>query len=280
MPVDATVDHLVVAGRRLEQLREAVTGAGFRPTYGGEHDNGVTHNAVIGLEDESYVELISTIDPGDESPWWDLEIRETSGPAAWALSVDDIDRETARLADAGFAVDGPTRYAREKPDGKRIEWDLTVVGDRMGVPFPFLIEDRTPRDARVPDPVPATDPAGPPPVTGIEAVLVGVADLECWIDPVRDLFRCGSPDRAFVPELAAEVAAFADAPLALVAPDGPGPVARRVETFDRRPIGCLFSRHDEATVPEAATPASIDWFGSRVTWLPIDLPGYVGVLEP
>lgn len=277
MQTDPTIDHFVVAGPSLENLREAFVAAGFDPEYGGEHGNGVTHNEVIGFPDRSYVELVSTIEPGRESPWWDAEIHGGSGPAAWALSVEDVDREAARLADAGFAVEGPSRYSRVKPDGTRIEWKLASVGEGLGIPVPFLVEDVTDRDARVPAASDGgSDPAAS--IAGIADVLIGVESLDEWIDEFRTVFRCGEPNRHPVPDLDARAASF-DAPVTLLEPDGVGFLSDRVDAFPNRPIGCLFAASGTGNGAVTDGSDAIRRIETDGEWLPIDLPGRFGVVD-
>ena len=64
------VDHVTIAGSSLPALEEAFTKAGLRPEYGGPHSNGVTHMALLGFDDGSYIELISTLKAGTRAQFW------------------------------------------------------------------------------------------------------------------------------------------------------------------------------------------------------------------
>ena len=77
------IDHVTIAGADLAALQQGFTNAGLTPDYGGVHSNGVTHMAALGFDDGSYLELISTVEPGKESPWWPKQIAADGGPCAW-----------------------------------------------------------------------------------------------------------------------------------------------------------------------------------------------------
>ena len=61
------IDHATLAARSLDPMVEALRGLGFGPTYGGAHSNGVTHMSLVSFPDGSYLELISTLEPGARS---------------------------------------------------------------------------------------------------------------------------------------------------------------------------------------------------------------------
>lgn len=270
------LDHLVVAGRNINTLRDAFAKVGLEPEYGGKHGNGITHNYILGFPDRSYIELISKIASGSTSPWWDIEIRQTSGPAAWALFTEDIDRETERLADLGFMIGGPTEYTRNRPDGRCIEWELTVIGERIGCPFPFLIEDHTPRKRRIP----ISDSVQSTPLIGISEIVLGVSDLDEWIEPFSDLFDTTVSERAMITNLDAEAVTFTDAPVTLCAPQtDSGWLAHRVRRFETRPIGCVLRRDGSSEWPRNKLHDSVDWFGDELQCISIDIPGWFAMLS-
>ena len=53
------VDHASVCGSQLEPMQQAFADVGLKTDYGGPHANGVTHMALFGFEDGSYLELIA-----------------------------------------------------------------------------------------------------------------------------------------------------------------------------------------------------------------------------
>ncbi|WP_370457177.1 VOC family protein [Salipiger sp. PrR003] len=137
------LDHLAVLGETLaEAVSHAESGLGQPLSPGGAHPDFGTHNFLIGLEDELYLEAIA-VDPSAPAPgrarWFGLD--HFSGPARldkWICRVPDIDAALARFPMAGEAV-AVTRGS--------LSWKISVPRDGMlpydGL-FPALIEWESP----------------------------------------------------------------------------------------------------------------------------------------
>ncbi|WP_394338428.1 VOC family protein [Halopenitus persicus] len=111
--MDLRIDHVTIAGRDLEQLTAAFTAAGLPAEYGGTHSNGVTEMSIVGFRDGSYLELVSTVEPGLESPWWDEPIRRNGGPCAWAPGSTTSRPQRRRFATAGSSSTVPRRTSAD-----------------------------------------------------------------------------------------------------------------------------------------------------------------------
>lgn len=264
------IDHVTVAGGDLDRLVDAFEAAGFDPEYGGTHSNGVTHMSVLGFRDGSYIELVSTVEPGADSPWWDGPIRNDGGPCAWAIGVEGIEAATATLERRGVDTEGPSAYRRHKGDGTVVEWDLTVLGGGdLGTTLPFLIEDRTPRARRVQP----TGSMASSPVVGIETVVLGVVDLDATVERFRRAFGLEEPTTGELTDPEADVAVFEDEPLAVAAPRGEGHLADRIEAFGPRPLSYLLGCEPGNTRFEGLASGSLA--GREIEWLPVTEPvGY------
>lgn len=277
--MDHVVDHVVFAGADIESMRSAFAGLGLDPEYGGEHSNGVTHNYMLGFPDGSYLELISTIDPGTESPWWNDPIHGDAGPCAWAIDVADIEAEAERIADLGIAVEGPTAYTRERPDGVAVEFDLAVLGGLdLGVTYPLVIHDRTPRSRRIDVAESVADTA----LTGVREVVIAVPDAEREVDAFRGLFDCEVSETVTVPEFGAELTRFDGAPVTLATPsdDEAGTwLTERLDRFGSLPCAYLLGSEDsEETAERFDLSAPSAWGADEVRWLDLPLSGRLGVL--
>jgi len=279
--MDLRIDHVTVAGRDLDRLTDAFGDAGLPVEYGGRHSNGVTHMAVVGFRDGSYVELISTIAPEAESPWWNAPIREDGGPCAWAVDVDDIEAASADLRGRGVPVDGPSTHERTRADDTLVEWDLTFLGEGdAGSTLPFLISDRTPRDRRV---RPTGDFASSP-IVGVDTVVLGVPDLDAAARRFETAFDAGRPTLGASDRLAATTASFPDAPVVLAAPDDGGWLADRLAAFGPRPVAYLLGvdGDDASRRPEVDTDAAGSLAGRAVEWLSVRQPvgrPYLGLVD-
>lgn len=169
------IDHVVVAVRDLAQASENYRQAGFTVTPGGEHTGGATHNALISFADGAYFELIAFTEPDrpQEHRWWQ-KFTNGEGTVDVALLSENLSAEAERLRQTGIAVDGPHDGGRQRPDGIDIAWKmLDITSD--DAPLPFVIEDVTARELRVPPGDATRHQNG---ATGIAGVTVLVSDLD------------------------------------------------------------------------------------------------------
>ena len=169
-----SIDHIVIAVRDLAQASADYAEAGFTVTPGGWHTDRATHNSLISFADGSYFELIAFAEPDREQPhkWWP-RFAKGEGTVDFAMLSTDLAAEAERLRAAGLTAEGPVEGGRERPDGKRLAWRNVTLGTE--VPLPFVIEDVTPRELRVP-PAPATEHGLG--VTGVAGLVMLAPDLE------------------------------------------------------------------------------------------------------
>jgi catechol 2,3-dioxygenase-like lactoylglutathione lyase family enzyme len=146
------IDHIVVLVRDLEQASRDYERLGFRVTPGGEHAGGETHNALIGFDDGVYFELIAFKQPERHHShrWWP-RLARGEGLVDYALSSDDVAAVRQEALQRGIELANPVQGARRRPDGREIAWRSLTSGREIGTSIvPFVIEDVTARDFRVP----------------------------------------------------------------------------------------------------------------------------------
>lgn len=148
----SSIDHIVIISDNLDIATSNARRAGFTVVPGGTHGDGNTHNVLIGFADGSYIELIAPTQQGRTAEHrWFTRLRNGGGLVDFCLLGDDLKSEIAAIRERGIDYLEPFDMARAKPDGTRIAWKLSTppgaVGDRG---WPFMIEDTTPRDLRVP----------------------------------------------------------------------------------------------------------------------------------
>lgn len=172
------IDHLVIISDDLDTAVRNARKAGFTVVPGGTHGDGNTHNALIGFRDGSYIELIAPTEQGKGAKHrWFGRLDKGGGLVDFCLLGSDLAEETRAIRERGIDYPEPFDMAREKPDGKRIAWRLsTPPGDVGESGWPFIIEDTTPRDLRVPqEREQVLHPNG---ATGVAGVTVLVDDLD------------------------------------------------------------------------------------------------------
>lgn len=273
MAATLKIDHVTIAGSDLAVLEQAFVAAGLPTEYGGPHSNGVTHMALLGFEDGSYIELISFLVPGaTETIFWGEQIAGNGGPCAWAVESDNVGVEAARLAALGVPVKGPVYMYRRRPDGALVEWNLAFPGDQpAGATLPFLIKDITPREWRV---RPSAGVAGR--LTGVAMVVLGVENLADSIDLFRRVYDWSVPQFKEDTVFQARLAHFAGTPVTLAAPLAKDDwLAERLARFGPSPCAYLLGTPDfEAACRDFELMSAPDWFGRSVGWFdPAKLQG-------
>jgi hypothetical protein len=142
------IDHLVIVVSDLDQAARDFTELGFTVVPGGRHPVG-SHNVLICFADGSYVEIIAFYRKAADHRWWN-PLQDGERLVDYCLQTDDLRGDTQKLRFAGVDIKDPVPWSRTRPDGYKLKWLLSLAGrDHRGV-APFLIEDITPRQERIP----------------------------------------------------------------------------------------------------------------------------------
>lgn len=143
------IDHIVIAVDSLERAIATYRRLGFTVVEGGRHPYG-SYNALIGFADGSYIELLSFYEDSPAHPWWALLHQRGGGLIDFCLATDDIRGDLDALRAQGVDCGDLSEGGRARPDGYQVRWiNNKVGGDWQGL-IPFLIEDVTPREERLP----------------------------------------------------------------------------------------------------------------------------------
>lgn len=171
------LDHLVILVDDLETAAGDYGRLGFAVTPGGEHADGLTRNALVPFKDGTYLELVAFTDPEDarDNLWGWRGFLPHEGLVDYCASSDGLWEDVERLKGLGFEVDGPSEGGRKPPGGGEIRWLSASIGQEGRV-LPFLIEDLTPRGARVPAGGATSHPNG----------ATGILRLEISADDTRE----------------------------------------------------------------------------------------------
>lgn len=164
------IDHIVIVVNDLEQAAKDYEQLGFTVVPGGKHPVG-SHNALIALADGSYIEIIAFYREAPDHRWWD-PLKKGERLVDFCMQTDDLKGDTLKLRAAGVEINDPVPWSRTRPDGYELKWLLSLAqGSHRGV-APFLIQDITPREERIPQAFDHKNRA-----RGIETVTVAVRDL-------------------------------------------------------------------------------------------------------
>lgn len=141
-----TPDHLVITAPSLDAgvaHVESILGVSLSPRRGGEHAGHGTHNALLNLGDEFYLEILA-INPAapvpDHPRLFGLSTADLSKPRVhhWIARSDDVNAAAAAAKSARFDVGEPKPMQRGE-----LKWHLTLRDDgglAADGAFPSLIE--------------------------------------------------------------------------------------------------------------------------------------------
>jgi len=140
-----TLDHLVYG---VPDLSEAIDDfekrLGLSPMLGGRHAGLGTHNAILPLEGESYVELIAS-DPDGPTPNqprpFGLDTLCEPRLVTWAVRSRAIETDVQHAREQGFDPGIVFTMSRTEPDGETLEWKLSLLPKPFGDGLvPFVID--------------------------------------------------------------------------------------------------------------------------------------------
>jgi catechol 2,3-dioxygenase-like lactoylglutathione lyase family enzyme len=163
------IDHLVIMVPDLETAIRDYAELGFTVFPGGSHPTG-THNALIAFADGAYVELIAFERNNPQHRWWQAA-QNGGGLIDFCMRTDDLTGDMEIFRNAGVEMQiAPGE--RVRPDGYQLRWTLAQPLPPCAFVAPFLIEDGTPREERVP-----REHRHQNGVTGIAAITIATEDL-------------------------------------------------------------------------------------------------------
>ncbi len=179
-------DHFVLVVPELGAAAAEYRERGFTVTPGGEHAGGLTYNALVGFQDGSYLELLAFHDlAAAGSHLWAPVAERGGGWADFALQSSDLGQDVAALGD--LVAKPPAEGGRTRPDGLRVAWSVA----RLRPPLPFLIEDLTARELRVPSGDAAKHANG---MTRVAAVVLGAMEPARVTEQYTMLRERGAPE--------------------------------------------------------------------------------------
>jgi catechol 2,3-dioxygenase-like lactoylglutathione lyase family enzyme len=176
------VDHVLIAVEDLDIAIETYERLGFQVLRGGKHPKMGTHNALVPLADGSYLELIGVWDrelAAQAAPYILATLQHENRLARFALESDNLDGDVMAMRARGFDLGDAQAGERERPDGQKVAWRSAFPADAR---LPFVIQDVTPRELRVPAPT-----FGIGQNVRMGDVNVGVVDLKSAIEQYQKL---------------------------------------------------------------------------------------------
>lgn len=139
----SSLDHLIVAGPDLEAVAAwLLSGTGLSATPGGRHPGQGTHNALVGLGADAYLELMAPDPEGEVTGTYRRSIAHLRSPElfTWCASTDDGAALVARAEALGLSTH-LLEGSRRTLAGAELRWRLVILGGHgFGGHVPFFID--------------------------------------------------------------------------------------------------------------------------------------------
>lgn len=139
------IDHIVYSVPNLEaSLKVFEKNLGIIPTIGGKHLSKGTHNALINLGNECYLEILA-IDESNTAVsaprWMGIDYLQGSKITRWSLKSTQIEKDSELLQrynpDMGNIIEGN----RALPSGETLSWKMTEPLSSPEVDLlPFMLD--------------------------------------------------------------------------------------------------------------------------------------------
>lgn len=132
------IDHVILAINNLDKGVEQFKAlTGIEAVYGGAHPNSFTHNALVSLDGDTYLEIIAPRPDATNVPEEFLKY-DSLTPWGWAIRTRNIETTRTKLKASGFDCSDNAQGSRSKPDGTLLSWTTMMIKDQPD--FPFFIE--------------------------------------------------------------------------------------------------------------------------------------------
>lgn len=138
------LDHLILGVLDLEAgVEEFERRFGVRPVPGGSHPGRGTRNALVGLGEGAYLEILAPDPAQPSTPERLFGVDRLTAPrlVGWCARADRLAERVARARAAGYDPGDPRPGSRERPDGVALRWTYTAAPPPEGEGVvPFLID--------------------------------------------------------------------------------------------------------------------------------------------
>jgi len=139
------LDHLVYVAFELERaVDDFERRFGVRASPGGRHPGAGTHNALLSLGGDAYLEIIAP-DPLQPAPGhprsFGLDSLRAPRLQTWAVKHADLEELLSRALALGIDLERVESGFRRRPDGGELSWRYAgIPADRLGGVIPFFID--------------------------------------------------------------------------------------------------------------------------------------------
>lgn len=141
---ELAIDHLLIGTPDLDLGCQWVADLfGVEPVAGGSHPGHGTRNALLGLENDVYIEILAPDPEQSKDLPTSYYLRKMEQPSLmwWAARCQDFDHISNLLQIQNISIKSRGPWCRLLPDGQELKWELLIPGtSEFQTALPFFID--------------------------------------------------------------------------------------------------------------------------------------------
>lgn len=134
------IDHIVLIIDNLENgMTQFEELTGVAPVFGGVHENGVTQNALVALNDGAYLEILAPRNDLDYIPEPFSHYKNLTAHG-WAIATKNSKLTKEKLSSVGYNTSELNSGSRKTPQGNLLSWSIFTITINSTTTLPFFIQ--------------------------------------------------------------------------------------------------------------------------------------------
>ena len=136
-----SIDHFILGINDLEKgMKEFALKTGIDPVFGGIHEGAGTHNALVSLGNNQYLEILAPLKKGTATGFGDFSYENLTA-IGWIIKTNNSERVLPILEKYAIPNTGIRPLSRKTNDGKLLKWtNIFHSNDGQLSLNPFFIE--------------------------------------------------------------------------------------------------------------------------------------------
>ncbi|MEM6415240.1 MAG: VOC family protein [Pseudomonadota bacterium] len=139
------LDHIVLAAGDLEcACKDFERTTGITPVYGGKHANQLSHNALVSIGQDLYLEIFAPLPGISDGHHWIRACHTFRAPRVLSFclrALTTLEDAVNVCKKAGISGMGPAEWSRKTTSGDELTWRLFYPEDtKYEIALPFFID--------------------------------------------------------------------------------------------------------------------------------------------
>lgn len=122
MNLKISIDHFILGINDLEKgIEDFYNKTGVKPVFGGIHEGAGTHNALVALDNNVYLEILAPQKKDAQTVWGSIPYQELT-PIGWILNTNDSGTVLKSMEQFQIPNSGSRNLSRKTSEGELLKW--------------------------------------------------------------------------------------------------------------------------------------------------------------